>query len=103
MSEVNFFLTCAVLLGRLLPQLKGELTGSFKCFEYYSVARDKKKIGEMQGVYMKERLCIIVKDTLYTVYSVDLCIGFLKLLQEGLVQSFKCVIKEGHGQNTLQL
>lgn len=105
MSEVNFFLTCAVLLGRLLPQLKGELTGSFKCFEYYSVARDKKKkIGEMQVcVYMKERLCIIVKDTLYTVYSVDLCIGFLKLLQEGLVQSFKCVIKEGHGQNTLQL
>lgn len=52
---------------------------------------------------MKERLCIIVKDTLYTVYSVDLCIGFLKLLQEGLVQSFKCVMKEGHGQNTLQL
>lgn len=43
MSEVNFFLTCAVLLGRLLPQLKGELTGSFKCFEYYSVARDQKK------------------------------------------------------------
>lgn len=71
MSEVNFFLTCAVLLGRLLPQLKGELTGSFKCFEYYSVARDKKKkIGEMQVcVYEREIVYYCKRHTVYSIFS----------------------------------
>lgn len=71
MSEVNFFLTCAVLLGRLLPQLNGELTGSFKCFECYGVARDKKKeIREMQVCVCEREIVYYCKrHTVYSIFS----------------------------------